>query len=89
METSAWRTPAGRSTPAPSTGELLVGGVLDRARGQLRLSWLDLDGSPIAAEYHFTDGATTFAYQGGVDPDRLAERCRPYYERLAEHKIRA
>jgi len=25
-------------TPAPSTGELLVGGVLDRARGQLRLA---------------------------------------------------
>jgi CelD/BcsL family acetyltransferase involved in cellulose biosynthesis len=41
------------------------------ARDQLRLSWLELDGSPAAAEYHFTDGTTTYAYQGGVDPDRL------------------
>ena len=41
--------------------------------GQLRLSWLDLDGTPAAAEYHLADSATTYAYQGGVDPDRLAE----------------
>jgi hypothetical protein len=43
------------------------------AVNRLRLSWLELDGSPVAAEYHFTDGSTTFAYQGGVDPERLAE----------------
>jgi hypothetical protein len=43
------------------------------AKGKLRMSWLELDGSPAAAEYHFTDGSTTFAYQGGVDPERLAE----------------
>jgi CelD/BcsL family acetyltransferase involved in cellulose biosynthesis len=42
-------------------------------RGQLRLSWLVLDGTPAAAEYHFADARTTYAYQGGVDPDRLAE----------------
>jgi CelD/BcsL family acetyltransferase involved in cellulose biosynthesis len=43
------------------------------ARGQLRLSWLALDGAPAAAEYHFADNSTTYAYQGGVDPDRLAD----------------
>jgi CelD/BcsL family acetyltransferase involved in cellulose biosynthesis len=42
-------------------------------RGQLRISWLELDGAPAAAEYHLADSATTYAYQGGVDPDRLAE----------------
>jgi CelD/BcsL family acetyltransferase involved in cellulose biosynthesis len=43
------------------------------ARGQLRISWLELDGSPAAAEYHVADSSATYAYQGGVDPDRLAE----------------
>jgi hypothetical protein len=43
------------------------------ARRQLRMSWLELDGSPAAAEYHVADSSTTYAYQGGVDPDRLAE----------------
>jgi CelD/BcsL family acetyltransferase involved in cellulose biosynthesis len=43
------------------------------ARGQLRLSSFELDGSPAAAEYHLADASTTYAYQGGVDPDRLAE----------------
>jgi len=43
------------------------------ARGQLRISWLELDGSPAAAEYHLADSLATYAYQGGVDPDRLAE----------------
>ncbi len=42
-------------------------------RGQLRISWLDLDGRPAAAEYHFADSTATYAYQGGVDPDRLEE----------------
>ena len=44
--------------------------VADRLleRSQLRMSWLELDGTPAAAEYHFADGTTTFAYQGGVDP---------------------
>jgi CelD/BcsL family acetyltransferase involved in cellulose biosynthesis len=48
------------------TGRLLL-------RGQLRMSWLELDGVPAAAEYHVAGGATTYAYQGGVDPNRLAE----------------
>lgn len=42
-------------------------------RGQLRISWLELDGSPAAAEYHVADGNTTYAYQGGVDPERLSD----------------
>ncbi len=42
-------------------------------RGQLRLSWIELDGSPAAAEYHVADDKATYAYQGGVDPERLAE----------------
>jgi CelD/BcsL family acetyltransferase involved in cellulose biosynthesis len=41
--------------------------------GRLRLSTLELQGKPIAAEYHLAGDRTTFAYQGGVDPDRLAD----------------
>ena len=41
--------------------------------GQLRLSWLELGGQPAAAEYHLAGSQATFAYQGGIDPDRLEE----------------
>jgi CelD/BcsL family acetyltransferase involved in cellulose biosynthesis len=41
------------------------------AQGRLRLSVLELDGQPIAAEYHLAGEHATYAYQGGVDPDRL------------------
>ncbi len=41
--------------------------------GQLRLSWMELDGAPAAAEYHIASGDTLYGYQGGVDPDRLDE----------------
>jgi CelD/BcsL family acetyltransferase involved in cellulose biosynthesis len=41
--------------------------------GRLRMSWTELDGSAAAAEYHFAGNDTTFAYQGGVDPDRLGD----------------
>ncbi|MGI9456312.1 MAG: GNAT family N-acetyltransferase [Aeoliella sp.] len=41
--------------------------------GRLRMSWLELAGQPVAAEYHFAGGRTTYAYQGGLDPDRLDE----------------
>lgn len=41
--------------------------------GRLRLSTLELDGQPVAAEYHFAAGRTTFAYQGGVEPNRLGD----------------
>lgn len=43
------------------------------AEGRLRLSWLELAGEPIAAEYHFAGGRTSFVYQGGLDPERLDE----------------
>ena len=38
---------------------------------QLRLSILWHNNSPLAAEYHLAGAATTHAYQGGVEPDRL------------------
>jgi CelD/BcsL family acetyltransferase involved in cellulose biosynthesis len=41
--------------------------------GRLRLSTLELDGAPIAAEYHLAGSHATYAYQGGVDPDRLSD----------------
>ena len=41
------------------------------AAGQLRMSWVDLDGTPIAAEYHFVGGNTVYTYQSGIDPERL------------------
>lgn len=40
-------------------------------RGQLRMSWLEIDHQPVAAELHFAGAGQVFAYQGGVDPDRL------------------
>lgn len=40
-------------------------------RGALRMSWMELDGVPAAAEYHLAGDTITYAYQGGVDPDRL------------------
>jgi len=41
--------------------------------GKLRLSWLEIAGPPVAAEYHFAGQHATWAYQGGVDPDRIDE----------------
>lgn len=42
-------------------------------RGQLRLSWLELDGAPAAVEYHLADRTAVYAYQGGMDPSRLGD----------------
>ncbi len=42
-------------------------------KNQLRLSWLEIDGKPAAAEYHFAGQSTTYAYQSGIDPERLEE----------------
>lgn len=42
-------------------------------KNQLRLSWLELNGQPAAVEYHFAGPGAIYAYQGGVDPDRLDE----------------
>ncbi|TWU27296.1 GNAT family N-acetyltransferase [Bythopirellula polymerisocia] len=41
--------------------------------GHLRLSVLNLDKQPIAAEYHFAGNKALFVYQGGLDPDRCDE----------------
>ncbi len=39
--------------------------------GHLRLSWLELAGAPVAAEYHLAACDKTFAYQGGLEPLQL------------------
>lgn len=39
--------------------------------GQLHLDWIELDGKPLAAEYHLAGGGVIYAYQSGIDPDRL------------------
>ena len=39
--------------------------------GKLRLSWLEMDGQPVAVEYNFAGEKMTWAYQGGLDPDRI------------------
>lgn len=41
------------------------------ALGLLRLSWLELDSRPIAAEYQLLGGNTVYAYQSGIDPAAL------------------
>ena len=41
--------------------------------GRLRMSWLELAGEPVAVEYHFAGGRTTYVYQGGLDPERLED----------------
>jgi CelD/BcsL family acetyltransferase involved in cellulose biosynthesis len=43
-------------------------------RGQLRLHRLELDGRPIAAEYHVAGEKAVFAYQSGLDPAALDEQ---------------
>jgi len=40
---------------------------------RVRLYWLELDGRPAAAEIHWLGGGTLYAYQAGVDPERLDE----------------
>lgn len=40
-------------------------------RGNLLLHVLDIDGIPAAAEYQFSGGGTCYAYQSGIDPERL------------------
>jgi CelD/BcsL family acetyltransferase involved in cellulose biosynthesis len=37
--------------------------------GCLRLSWLEYDSKPLAAEYSFTGGDTIYYYQGGFEPE--------------------
>ncbi len=40
---------------------------------RLRLSWMELDNEPIAAEYQVAGDRVTYAYQGGIDPGRLSD----------------
>ena len=44
------------------------------AAGRLRLTWLELDGRPLAAEYGFTGGKTVFYYQSGFEPELAGEQ---------------
>jgi CelD/BcsL family acetyltransferase involved in cellulose biosynthesis len=41
------------------------------ADGRATLTWLELDGSPLAAEYRLHGDGVMYAYQSGIDPDRL------------------
>ncbi len=41
--------------------------------GKLRLSTTTFQGRPVAAEYHFVGGHTTYAYQGGLEPEAEAQ----------------
>jgi CelD/BcsL family acetyltransferase involved in cellulose biosynthesis len=43
------------------------------ATGQLRMSWIELDGAPFTAEYHFSSPETVYTYQSGIDTNRLDE----------------
>ncbi|HEV2968624.1 MAG TPA: GNAT family N-acetyltransferase, partial [Pirellulales bacterium] len=43
-------------------------------RNDLLMSWLEMDGRPIAAEYHLAGSRVVYAYQSGIDPDRLAHQ---------------
>jgi hypothetical protein len=38
-------------------------------KGQLHFYWLELDGRPVAAEYHLASGGAVYEYQAGFDPD--------------------
>ncbi len=40
----------------------------------LGLAWLEMDGQPVAVEFYLVSGRTTYAYQAGLDPDRLADK---------------
>ena len=41
------------------------------AEGRVTLSWLEMDGTPLAAEYRLHGDRIMCAYQCGIDPDRL------------------
>ncbi len=41
------------------------------AADMLRLHWIELQGRPVAAEYHLKGGDVVYAYQGGVEPAAL------------------
>ena len=41
------------------------------ASGRAQLHLVEIDGSPAAAEYQLSGGGRLYAYQSGIDPDRL------------------
>jgi CelD/BcsL family acetyltransferase involved in cellulose biosynthesis len=41
--------------------------------GRVDLVWLELDGRPLAAEYHVLGSDVVYAYQSGIDPERLED----------------
>ena len=41
--------------------------------GHCEILWVELDGLPIAAEIHFLSSKIRYAYQAGIDPDRMEE----------------
>ncbi|MHB1035760.1 MAG: GNAT family N-acetyltransferase [Pirellulales bacterium] len=41
--------------------------------GRLRLSWLELDGRPVAVEYHLMHQGVWSVYQAGMEPEALHE----------------
>jgi CelD/BcsL family acetyltransferase involved in cellulose biosynthesis len=43
------------------------------AAGALRLHWIELDGRPVAAEYHVAGQNVVYGYQSGVSPEALDE----------------
>ncbi len=49
-----------------------VAGLL-LAAGKLKLSWLELDGEPVAAEYMLAGVSASYAYQSGLSPERIEE----------------
>jgi hypothetical protein len=40
---------------------------------KLQLSWIELDGEPVAAEYVLAGNSASYAYQSGLSPERIAE----------------
>ena len=42
--------------------------------GKLRMGWLELNGVPVAAEYHMSADSIVYAYQSGMNPDHLADQ---------------
>jgi CelD/BcsL family acetyltransferase involved in cellulose biosynthesis len=43
------------------------------ASGRLELHWIELDGLPVAAEFHLAGDEIVYAYQAGVEPHALEE----------------
>jgi CelD/BcsL family acetyltransferase involved in cellulose biosynthesis len=41
------------------------------ASGCVELTWVELDGRPLVAEYNLVGSDVLYAYQSGIDPDRL------------------